>query len=90
MSWTASTDNVSVTGYNIYHDGKLAGASTTASYKDTGLRAATTHLYSMSAHDAAGHVSAHSSAVTVTTLGTATPSPSNVQPTAVRGSQQST
>jgi len=88
LSWTASTDKAGVTGYRIYRDGKLAGTSTTASYKDTGLRAATTHLYSVSAYDAAGNVSARSSAVTVTTLNTHGPSvPADVHAKAVSGSE---
>ena len=88
LSWTASTDNVSVTGYNIYRDGKLAGTSTTASYKDTGLRSATTHLYSVSAHDAAGNVSAQSSTVSVTTSSSSGPSvPAGLAGHAVSGSE---
>ncbi len=33
LSWTASSDNVAVTGYDIYRDGAIVGTSTTASYR---------------------------------------------------------
>ena len=32
LSWTASTDNVGVTGYRIYRGGTQVGASTSTSY----------------------------------------------------------
>ena len=37
LSWTASTDNVGVTGYNILRNGTKVGTSTTTSYTDNGL-----------------------------------------------------
>ena len=51
----------------------MAGTSTVV-YADQGLTGATAYHYSVSAYDAAGNVSAHSSTVSVTTLDTATPS----------------
>ncbi len=74
LSWTASTDNVGVTGYDILRatgtsGGTFAqvGTSTTASFSNTGLSANTAYRYQVRARDAAGNVSAVSSAVTVTT-----------------------
>ncbi|MFE9426602.1 glycoside hydrolase family 6 protein [Kitasatospora sp. NPDC006697] len=67
LSWTASTDNVGVTGYNVYRNGTKVGTSTTTSYTDTGLTAATAYQYTVAAYDAAGNVSTASSAVTATT-----------------------
>jgi len=65
----------------------MAGTSTVV-YADQGLTGATAYHYSVSAYDAAGNVSAHSSMVSVTTVGAGSPSvPSNVHATAVSGSQ---
>jgi hypothetical protein len=38
LTWNASTDNVAVTGYNIYRDNVLIDSSPTNSYADTGAR----------------------------------------------------
>ncbi|MEW2167122.1 glycoside hydrolase family 6 protein [Streptomyces sp. NPDC007084] len=67
LSWTASTDNTAVTGYDIYRDGTKVGSSTTTSYTDSGLSASTTYRYTVRAKDAAGNVSAASAAVSATT-----------------------
>lgn len=67
VDWTASTDNVGVTGYRIFRDGVQVGTSTTTSYTDTGLAPQTTYSYTVSAHDAAGNNSAQSSPATATT-----------------------
>ena len=63
--WTASTDNVGVTGYRIYRDGSQAGTSATNSYTDTGRTIGTTYSYQVAAFDAAGNVSGFSAAVSV-------------------------
>ena len=67
LSWTASTDNVGVTGYNVYQGATLLGTSTTNSYSVTGLAASTAYSFSVKAKDAAGNVSAASNTVNVTT-----------------------
>ncbi len=67
LSWTASTDNVGVTGYKIYRAGVQVGTSTVTSYTDTGLTASNTYSYSVSAFDAAGNNSAQTAAVQATT-----------------------
>jgi chitodextrinase/C1A family cysteine protease len=68
LNWTASTDNVGVTGYNVYRNGSLLGAAASASYNVTGLTAATTYSFYVTAYDAAGNVSAASATISVTTL----------------------
>jgi hypothetical protein len=68
LSWTASTDNVAVTGYDIYQGTTLKGSSTTTTYAVTGLTASTAYTFSVKAKDAAGNISASSSTVNVTTL----------------------
>ncbi len=75
LSWTASTDNVGVTGYNIYRCTGLGctpstqiTTSATNSYSNTGLSASTVYVYRVAAYDAAGNVSAQSSSASATTL----------------------
>ncbi|MFE9809143.1 glycoside hydrolase family 6 protein [Streptomyces sp. NPDC005548] len=67
LSWSASTDNTAVTGYDVYRDGTKVGSATTTSYTDSGLSASTTYAYTVKAKDAAGNVSASSTAVSATT-----------------------
>jgi chitodextrinase len=67
LSWTSSTDNTAVTGYNIYRVGTKIGTSATNSYSDTGLSASTNYSYTVSAYDAAGNTSSQSSSASATT-----------------------
>ncbi len=67
LSWSASTDNVGVTGYEIYRGTTLAGTSAGTSYQVTGLSASTTYSFTVKAYDAAGNRSASSTALGVTT-----------------------
>ena len=74
LTWTASTDNVAVTGYQILRapgasGGTFAqvGTSTTTSFTNSGLTASTTFRYQVRAIDAAGNVSAVSNTVTAAT-----------------------
>lgn len=66
--WTPSTDNVGVTGYDIYQGTELIGSSTTASFTVTGLTANTMYSFTVKARDAAGNESAASGALSVTTI----------------------
>ncbi|HHC79753.1 MAG TPA: T9SS type A sorting domain-containing protein [Flavobacteriia bacterium] len=68
LSWTASTDNVGVTGYDVYQGATVIATVTTTNYQVTGLAASTAYTFSVKAKDAAGNVSAASNSVTVTTL----------------------
>jgi chitodextrinase len=76
LTWTASKDNVGVTGYRIERCqesgctsfAELAapgGAGTT--YSDTGLTAAASYSYRVRATDAAGNLSEYSAAASATT-----------------------
>ncbi|BCJ76792.1 hypothetical protein CS0771_63360 [Catellatospora sp. IY07-71] len=67
LSWTASTDNVAVTGYEVFRGSTLVGSPTGTSFTDTGLTASTAYSYTVKARDAAGNRSAASNAVSVTT-----------------------
>ena len=75
LSWTASSDNVGVTGYRILRGGAPAGTSATTTFADTGLAANTLYSYTVLAYDAAGYVSAQSSSASVTTLPSSTSGP---------------
>ncbi|ESU24247.1 peptidase M4, thermolysin [Flavobacterium enshiense DK69] len=68
LTWSASTDNISVTGYNVYQDGLLIGTSPTASFAVTSLAPATNYLFTVKAYDAAGNLSSVSNTATATTL----------------------
>ena len=67
LTWNASTDNVGVTGYDIYQGSANIGAVTGTSANITGLTAATNYTFSIRAKDAAGNESSGTS-VTFTTL----------------------
>jgi endoglucanase len=67
LSWSASTDNVGVTGYDVYRGSTLAGTTASTSFTDPGLTASTAYTYTVKATDAAGNLSAASTAVTGTT-----------------------
>ena len=71
LTWTASTDNVGVTGYEVSRaptggSPVLLGTSPTATYNDTTSAASTAYTYTVKARDAAGNRSAAAS-VNVTT-----------------------
>ncbi|MFC5004626.1 fibronectin type III domain-containing protein [Dactylosporangium cerinum] len=67
LTWTASTDNVGVTGYRVLRGGTQVGTTTSTSYTDSGLTASTAYTYTVQAYDAAGNTSVASSPLTVTT-----------------------
>jgi chitodextrinase len=68
LSWNASSDNVGVSGYQIFRDGVAVGTTSSPSFTDTGLQSATTYSYSVKAYDAAGNYSDTSSSINVTTV----------------------
>jgi endonuclease I/chitodextrinase len=79
-SWTASTDNVAVTKYEVYANGTLNGESTTTNYTLTGLTPNTAYAITVLAKDIANNKSSQSAAVNGTTLtdNTAPSVPTNV------------
>jgi chitodextrinase len=73
LSWTGATDNVGVTGYNVYRGTTLLGTTTTATtYAVTGLTASTAYTFYVQAKDAAGNISVVSNTVSVTTSAVST------------------
>src|SRR2546423_1666448 len=75
LSWSASTDNVGVTGYIVRRNGVQVATPATTSFADTGLSAATTYSYTVAARDAAGNISPNSASVSVTTASAADTTP---------------
>lgn len=67
LSWTASTDNIGVTGYTIFKNGAQLTTTTGTSYSNTGLTAATAYSYTISAYDAANNNSGQTASASATT-----------------------
>jgi parallel beta-helix repeat protein len=67
LSWTASTDNVGVTGYNIYRNGVMLAtvSGSTLTYADNSVVVSHIYTYAVDAFDAAGHHSARSRPISV-------------------------
>ncbi|MFI6291579.1 discoidin domain-containing protein [Nonomuraea sp. NPDC050790] len=67
LAWNAATDNVAVTGYDVYRGSTLVNTATGTTFTDTGLTPNTGYTYTVRARDAAGNVSPASGPVTATT-----------------------
>lgn len=67
LTWTASTDNVAVSGYDIYVNGVLKAAAAGNTATVSGLNPATTYTFHIVAKDSSGNTSANSAAVEGTT-----------------------
>jgi endoglucanase len=67
LSWSAATDNVGVTSYDVFRGTTLATSVSGTSATVTGLSPSTAYSFTVKARDAAGNSSAASSAVSVTT-----------------------
>lgn len=69
LMWNASTDNVGVTGYQVFQGNSLIAtvSGSTLEYLATGLTPSTAYSFTVKAVDAAGNVSAASNIVNVTT-----------------------
>jgi chitodextrinase len=85
LTWTASTDNVAVTGYDIYRGGTLlTSVGAVTSYSDTTAINGTQYSYAIKAFDAAGNRSGFSNNASATTPDTQDPlPPSNLVATVV-------
>lgn len=67
LSWTASTDNIAVTGYAIYVNGTFYSTVTGTMATVSGLSPSTTYSFYVIATDAANNVSPQSNTATGTT-----------------------
>ncbi len=68
LNWEASTDNVGVTGYDVYRGNTAIATITGTSYQATGLTAGTEYSFRIKAKDAAGNESGFSNTATASTL----------------------
>jgi len=66
LGWTASTDDVGVTGYSVYRDGSRVAEVAAASFDDSGLACGVSYAYAVEAYDAAGNRSAQASLAAAT------------------------
>ncbi len=79
LSWSGATDNVGVTGYDVYRGTTLLGSTTSLTFAVTGLTASTSYTFNVRAKDAAGNMSPNSNTITITTLA---PAPDTTAPSA--------
>src|SRR6202040_1646959 len=98
LTWTASTDNVGVTGYRVERctgtgctSFAQIGTSTVTSFSDSGRTASTSYSYRVRATDAAGNLSNYSNTAPIITLSgpdtTLPAAPSSLIATASSGTQ---
>lgn len=80
VSWDASTDNIGVTGYNVYVNGVLTEQTTNTTISIIDLDTNTAYSFTIVAKDLINNMSAASAAVNGTTLQDANPpsTPTNV------------
>ena len=69
LSWTASTDNVGIAGYQVFRNGVLVTTlyQTSTNYSDIQLDPSTGYTYQVVAFDGAGNLSAQSNSASATT-----------------------
>ena len=67
ISWTASTDDVAVSGYQVFVDNNFVASTPATQYTVTNLTPSTTYSVCVKAVDASAYTSACSSALSVTT-----------------------
>jgi chitodextrinase len=67
LVWTEATDNVAVTGYEIWRDAVKLAVVAGTSHTDAGLAPSTSYTYVVKAVDEAGNVSAASNEATAST-----------------------
>src|SRR5712675_1127133 len=97
LSWTASTDNVAVTGYRVERCqgmncsgfAQIASLGVVTTYNDTGLTPGTSYSYQVRATDAAGNLGAYSNTTTTSTLADTSPptTPTGITATAISSAQ---
>lgn len=68
LVWEPSTDNIGVTGYDVYNESEIINSTTGASITITALTPDTAYTFAVRAEDAAGNVSECSNTVTAITL----------------------
>lgn len=77
ITWTASTDNVGVTGYTLYNNGAAVGTTVSTGYTFTGLVCGTSYTLGVDAYDAANN---HSSTASISASTATCPAPDTTPP----------
>merc|ERR1711916_37491 len=87
LNWSASTDNVGVTNYEVFQNGvSIANTGTTTNFNVTGLSPSTMYNFMVTAADGAGNISGPGNTVSITTAAEAdTEAPSAVSDLAAAG-----
>ena len=70
LSWTASTDDVGVAGYEVLRNGTVVATVSGTTYTAGGLAPATTYTFNVRAKDSSGNLSANSNTVSAATAST--------------------
>jgi uncharacterized membrane protein len=71
LSWSSATDEVGVTSYRVYRGGAVIATVPSTAHTEVGLNPATQYCYDVTASDAAGNESAHSTPSCATTTASA-------------------
>ncbi|MFD3943832.1 carbohydrate binding domain-containing protein [Streptomyces sp. NPDC058579] len=67
LAWNTASDNVGVTGYDVYRGGSFVSTVTGTSATVGGLAPSTAYTFTVKARDAAGNTSGASNSISVTT-----------------------
>src|SRR4029079_2278158 len=76
--WSASSDNLGVSGYVVYKNGSQLGQTTSTSYAIAGLACGTTYTFAVEARDAAGNTSSRPSVAASTSACSGPPAPAGL------------
>jgi lysophospholipase L1-like esterase len=68
LSWSPSTDNVGVSGYQIFQNGVAIATTPGTAYQHAGLTPGTTYSYAVLAYDSANNQSGHSTSASAVTM----------------------
>ncbi|MGJ7919016.1 glycosyl hydrolase family 18 protein [Neobacillus sp. LXY-4] len=67
LAWNTSTDNIAVTGYDVYQDNRIIASVTSPQYEAKNLNPNTSYSFFVKAKDAKGNYSAPSGTIKVVT-----------------------
>jgi chitodextrinase len=80
LRWNTSSDNVGVTGYDVYRNGTRQGSMTSTSSIQTGLSCGTSYMFGVVARDAAGNASRQADLNAFTSSCSSSPPPPSPPP----------
>jgi chitodextrinase len=79
LSWNPSTDNVQVTGYDLYRNGTKVASPSSSSASQSGLACGSAYTFAVEALDAAGNRSSRATLTTATAACSSTTTPTDTQ-----------